>query len=117
MPLLSLLSSAAPPPAQARARLLADLTTRLAQELGKPEEYVMVALAPRAEIRFGGSTAPACYAELKNVGSLDAARVEALSALLCGALAAGLGLPRDRIYIEFTNVDGAFWGWNGGTFA
>ena len=58
----------------------------------------------------------ACYAELKNVGHLSADKVEKLSATLCDAIAKALALPRDRIYIEFTNADGALWGFDGGTF-
>jgi hypothetical protein len=27
-----------------------------------------------------------------------------------------LALPEDRIYIEFTNADGALWGFDGSTF-
>ena len=96
--------------------LLTTLSALLARELGKPEEYVMVAFEPRARMSFGGTSAPACYAELKNVGHLDAARVASLSETLCSALAGGLGVAKDRIYIEFTNADGAYWGWNGETF-
>src|SRR5262249_3725476 len=110
MPLLTLTTSAAPPAADARAKLFARLSGLLARELEKPESYVMVALAPPAEMLFGGNSAPACYAELKNVGTLSPARAAELSALLCRELGAGLGVPADRIYIEFTNVDGAYWG-------
>jgi phenylpyruvate tautomerase len=114
MPLLSLVSSA-PPPAD-RPALLAQLSALLSRELGKPERYVMVSLAPRVEMTFAGSTAPACYVELKNVGTLSPGRIEELSQTLCAEIARGLGVPADRIYIEFTNVDGALWGWNGSTF-
>jgi phenylpyruvate tautomerase len=117
MPLLSILTSAPPPAPPARAELFAQLTSLLATELDKPEAYVMVALAPRADLSFGGDvTAPALYAELKNVGTLSNERVAALSALLCGELGRRFGVPADRIYIEFTNADGALWGWNGETF-
>jgi hypothetical protein len=34
-----------------------------------------------------------------------------------GGLARALEVAPDRIYIEFTNADGALWGWNGTTFA
>jgi phenylpyruvate tautomerase len=116
MPLLSLLTSA-PPPGR-RAELFGRLTTLLARELGKPEEYVMIALAPRAELSFAGdASAPALYAELKNVGTLAPERVAELSRLLCAELGAALGVAQERIYIEFTNADGALWGWNGETFA
>lgn len=117
MPLLSLLTSASPPTPPARAKLFADLTALLARELGKPAEYVMVALAARAELSFAGdAAAPALYAELKNVGTLSPERVAALSRLLTAELAARLEVAPARIYIEFTNADGALWGWNGETF-
>jgi phenylpyruvate tautomerase len=114
MPLLHVFTSA-PLPGD-RAGWLGRLSALLARELDKPEEYVMVIAAPRPEMIFGGSADPACYAELKNVGTLSGAQVEALSAKLCDELAATLGIPAQRIYVEFTNADGALWGWNGTTF-
>jgi phenylpyruvate tautomerase len=105
-----------------RTSLFTDLTRLLARELGKPEAYVMVALGPRADMSFGGdSTRPTCYVELKNIGQLEGAQAAQLSRLLCGELAARLDVAQDRIYIEFTNADGALWGSNirrhGETFA
>jgi hypothetical protein len=67
---------------------------------------------------FGADASrPACYAELKNVGTLSPGRCEQLSAILCRELSGGLDVSADRIYVEFTNADGALWGWNGTTFA
>ncbi len=117
MPLLNLFSSAKQPDEPELAQMLRSFSKLLAAELGKPERYVMVGLAPRMDMSFGGSREPACYAELKNVGTLTDEQVEQLSALLCDAIAKALGLPRDRIYIEFTNADGALWGFDGGTFS
>ncbi len=116
MPLLHLFSSAPPPDEPALAPILKSFSTLLARELGKPERYVMVSLAPRATMMFAGSTDPACYAELKNVGQLPAEKIEHLSQILCGAIAKALAIPGNRIYIEFTNADGALWGFDGGTF-
>lgn len=117
MPLVHLFTSAPPPADDARRALLGELSGLLARELDKPEAYVMVALEPRAEMLFAGSTAPACYAELKNVGTLAQAQIERLSEQLAQTLARGLAVAKDRIYVEFTNADGALWGWNGSTFA
>jgi phenylpyruvate tautomerase len=111
MPVLHVLTSAPLPEDGAWMRALSAL---LARELDKPEEYVMVIAAPRPAMIFGGSPAPACYAELKNVGGFESP--ETLSRKLCDALAAALGVPTDRIYIEFANADGRLWGWNGTTF-
>jgi phenylpyruvate tautomerase len=117
MPLLSLLTSAPPPTSARRADIFAHLTRVLARELEKPEGYVMVALTAGAQLSFGGdASTPACYAELKNVGTLSPDRVAALSQLLCNELESALRVNPARIYIEFTNSDGAMWGWNGEVF-
>jgi phenylpyruvate tautomerase len=116
MPLLNMFSSAKAPEEPALSQLLASFSQLLASELGKPERYVMVGLAGRMAMSFAGSREPACYAELKNVGRLSHEKVEHLSEVLCDAIAKGLALPRNRIYIEFTNADGALWGFDGGTF-
>ena len=116
MPLLNLFSSATKPTELALAQMFKSFSTLLAHELGKPERYVMVGLAPRMDMSFAGSREPACYAELKNVGRLPAEKVEDLSQVLCEAIAKALAVPKDRIYIEFKNADGALWGFDGGTF-
>ena len=116
MPLLNLFSSAKQPDEPALAQVLKSLSALLAHELGKPERYVMVGLAARLEMSFAGSREPACYAEFKNVGQLPDDKIEQLSQVLCAAIAKALALPQDRIYIEFTNADGALWGFDGGTF-
>ena len=116
MPMINIFSSAPPLEQAARTKLLQRLSALLAEKLGKDERYVMAALEPRADMTFGGSLAPSCYAEFKNVGQLVPYEIEHLSDVLCTELARGLGLPRDRVYIEFTNNDGALWGHDGGTF-
>jgi phenylpyruvate tautomerase len=116
MPFLSLFSSAVQPEEPGLSRMLKDFSSLLARELGKPERYVMVGLTPRLQMSFAGSSESACYAELKNVGRLDPEKVEHLSEVLCDAIAKALAVPRNRIYIEFTNADGALWGFDGGTF-
>ncbi len=116
MPLLNLFSSAKQPDEPSLGEMLASFSSLLASELSKPERYVMVSLVPRATMSFAGSREPACYAELKNVGTLSADKVEHLSQVLCTAIGKALALPADRIYIEFTNADGALWGFDGSTF-
>lgn len=117
MPLLLIHSSVVPQSPVVSANLLKTLSSTLAQELNKPERYVMVVLAPTSTISFSNTLDPALYAELKNVGQLSNTQIEHLSHVLCKALSNTFAIPFDRIYIEFTNVNGALWGWNGGTFA
>jgi phenylpyruvate tautomerase PptA (4-oxalocrotonate tautomerase family) len=98
-----------------RNALLARASKLAAQQLGKPERYVMVEIHSGAALLFGGSDAPAAYLELKSIG-LSAAQTRPLSQALSALLQEALGIPPDRVYIEFGNIDGSWWGWNGGTF-
>lgn len=99
------------------SQLLKDLSTELARELAKPEHYVMVSIQPVPQLLFAGTTEPACYAVLKNVGSFTGPQTAKLSALLCKRLSAALAVASNRIYLEFVNVEGHLWGHDGETFA
>jgi phenylpyruvate tautomerase len=116
MPLLQIQTSA-PSSANAPTGLLKSLSAELARELGKPESYVMVTFSSVSELLFGGSSEPACFAALKNVGSFDPKQTERLSALLCQRLSESLGVSPGRIYLEFIEARGHLWGHDGSTFA
>jgi phenylpyruvate tautomerase PptA (4-oxalocrotonate tautomerase family) len=115
MPLLRIATSASAAPAS-RAQLLGELSKLVATRLGKPEQYVMTSLEPDLEMTFGGTTGPACYVELKNVGRFTPELTQRLSAELCERISGALGVARDRIYIEFSDAQGYLWGHDGETF-
>jgi phenylpyruvate tautomerase PptA (4-oxalocrotonate tautomerase family) len=117
MPFINVYTSAEPPAEDAVTELLTTLSRALAKHLGKPESYVMTCLVPRSRMTFGGTFAPACYAEVKNVGSLDETLAEAMSRDLCARLATAFGVSSERVYIEFTEAEGRLWGYAGSTFA
>ncbi|MEO5373561.1 MAG: phenylpyruvate tautomerase MIF-related protein [Alphaproteobacteria bacterium] len=114
MPMLKIQTNVAVAPEAADA-VIAEASRTLAAELGKPERYVMVSLEAQARMMFGGSPAPLAYLELKSIG-LPQARTGALSQALCDLLTRSLGIPGDRVYIEFAGAEGRMWGWNGSTF-
>jgi phenylpyruvate tautomerase PptA (4-oxalocrotonate tautomerase family) len=116
MPLVQVFTSAPAPAADAEKKLLADLSRLLATRFGKPERWVMTCLQPGLAMTFGGAPAPAAFVAVKNIGKMTADDTDALSGELCDRLAAGLGLARDRIYIDFADAVGYQWGWNGETF-
>jgi phenylpyruvate tautomerase len=116
MPLINVYSSAPAPAADAVRQLLTDLSSLLAREIGKPENYVMTNLVPRTEMTFAGTFEPACYAEVKNIGKFKVDQTERISARLCDLLTKSLGVQSSRIYIEFSDATGYLWGFNGGTF-
>ncbi|MDH5778915.1 MAG: phenylpyruvate tautomerase MIF-related protein, partial [Gammaproteobacteria bacterium] len=86
--------------ANASKSLLAEASKLVAAELGKPENYVMVALEADVPMLFAGSNAPLAYLELKSIG-LPESKTTALSAALCGLIENATGISQDRIYIEF----------------
>ena len=94
---------------------VAEASLAVAALLGKPERYVMVSLESEATMAFGGDTSPLAYLEMKSVG-LPQGSTTALSKALCELIKTKLGVPTDRVYIEFADAKGALWGWNGGTF-
>ncbi len=114
MPYLKIQTNTAIDEANA-ASLLAEASKLVSTELGKPENYVMVALEPPQPMLFAGSDAPLAYLELKSIG-LPENKTTALSAALCGLIETRLGIPAARIYIEFADAPRAMWGWDSGTF-
>lgn len=102
-------------PQAEQPQLLARCSAAVAEMLGKPERYVMVSLEQSRAMLFGGETSPCIYLELKSIG-LPAERTAELSASLANLLGTELGVPADRIYIEFADAERHMWGWNGGTF-
>ena len=95
--------------------LLRKASQLVAKELGKPEQYVMVALAPPVPMLFAGTDAPTAYLELKSIG-LPSNKTGILSEGISKLIDQHLSIPSDRIYIEFANAERHMWGWSGGTF-
>ncbi|HHH44215.1 MAG TPA: hypothetical protein ENK49_08760 [Gammaproteobacteria bacterium] len=114
MPLLRIQTSQAVA-ADTGKGLLSKASQAVADMLGKPERYVMVSLEHNPDMLFGGSDEPLAYLELKSIGLPEANTAE-FSRRLADLLGDELGLPADRIYIEFADAPRAMWGWNGGTF-
>ena len=102
-------------PAAETENLLKAASKAVAEALGKPERYVMVAVEGGRPIVFSGQSAPAAFLELKSIG-LPENRTSDLSSALCALMKSALDVPEDRVYIEFANAKGGLWGWNGGTF-
>jgi len=97
------------------AQLIKSASRLVAEGLGKAESYVMVAMDPSQPMVFAGRDDPAVFMELKSIGLSDA-KTPGLSQSLCQLIQNELGVPSDRIYIEFQDAPRKMWGWNGGTF-
>jgi len=95
--------------------LLKKLSAEMAEQLGKPESYIMTALEANLKMTFGGSTEKTAFIEVKSIG-LKQSMTEELSQFICEFIEQELEIEQDRIYIEFADAPGAMWGWDGGTF-
>ncbi|MBV5261156.1 hypothetical protein FLX56_22320 [Synechococcus moorigangaii CMS01] len=115
MPLIKVQTSL-PPFSQGEVEaLLRKLSRQLAEHLGKPESYVMTTFESSIPMTFGGTIDPACYVEIKSVGTMGD-RTQTMSAAFCEEIHQSLGVAKNRIYIEFNDAKGSMWGWNGSTF-
>ena len=98
-----------------KEELLKKLSAQMAEQLGKPESYIMTALEAELKMTFGGSTEKTAFIEVKSIG-LKQSMTEELSQFICEFMEQELEIEQDRIYIEFADAPGAMWGWDGGTF-
>lgn len=93
---------------------LKDISALVAKELGKPERYVMVSVENK-KMLFGGSGEACAFVELKSIG-LPYSETAGLSRAICDFIKERLKISPDRVYINFVDVRGNMWGWNGSTF-
>jgi phenylpyruvate tautomerase len=98
-----------------KPEIIEKLSKITAEATGKPEQYVMATLS-ESTICFAGKTGPAAFIDIRSIGSIN----RKVNNNLCGELKTyleqSLGISGDRVYINFTDVPGANWGWNGSTF-
>ena len=99
---------------QSRA-LLAAASKSVANLLGKPEGYVMVAIQPNTSMLFAGNDQPLAYLQLKSLGLPESSTTE-FSHVLCNLINSELDIATDRIYIEFIAPERHMWGWKNKTF-
>lgn len=111
MPLINVRLSI-PKPDNADA-LLEELSATLADQTGKPEAYVMTLLESDVPMTFAGSHEPCAFIEIRSIGAL---KPSAMSSAFCSLVNTKTGIPTNRIYVAFDDVNASHWGWNGSTF-
>jgi phenylpyruvate tautomerase len=114
MPLLRLETTSALPSDKAKG-LLPALSKLVAETIGKPEQYVMVTAATAA-ILMAGKPGEAAFVDLRSIGGLGPEVNRQLSQRICRLLNETLGVPPNRVYLNFLEVEAANWGWNSQTF-
>ena len=95
--------------------LLTAASAQVVAALGKPEQYMMVSVEAPVQMLFAGSEEACAFLELRAIG-LPKSKAGRLTQLLGELVETHLGIRKDRVYINFTDVPPSQWGWNGQTF-
>lgn len=95
--------------------LLGKISKIIAEGIGKSEKYVMATVESSAMI-MSASPGNAAFADVRSIGGLSQEINKNLSQQICMLIHQILGIPQDRIYINFFDIERASWGWNGTTF-
>ena len=114
MPLIRLTTSVAPP-AETVQTVLASLSKIAAETIGKPEQYVMAA-AGTGPMLMSGQAGPAALVEVRSIGGLNPKVNQQITRKVCALLEQSLGVPPERVFLNFTEVPPSDWGWRGKTF-
>jgi phenylpyruvate tautomerase len=95
--------------------LMKKASSLIAGLLGKPESYVMMSIKPGTPLIFAGTNEPAAFVRLKSIG-LPRDRCTLFSEKICSFIEQELGVPQNRIFIDFKDLHRDLFGWNGKTF-
>ncbi|MCB1232949.1 MAG: tautomerase family protein [Verrucomicrobiae bacterium] len=87
----------------------------VAERLEKPESVVMTAIQQPQVMSLGGNDAPCAMIEL-SILAIDDSRIHDLYGALHAMAVQHLGLPGDRIFINFHDIPRGRWGCNGQVF-
>ncbi len=90
-----------------------EISKKIAELTGKPENYVMTMIQNDSQMTFAGSDEPCCFINIKSIGSLNPS---SMSKSLCELIATKTNIKTNRIYIEFNDVKASNWGFNSSTF-
>lgn len=82
---------------------------------GKSENWLMVGFEDSYDLYFqGNQNGPTAFVEVKIYGGGTRDAFEKLTAEICKIYEAELGIPANRIYVKYEEVEN--WGWNGSNF-
>ena len=93
-------------------KLLDEISTLISSLTKKSKRFVMAKFEDNANLYFNDES-PCCYFEIKSIGSLNPSE---MANPICSFIHEKMGIPIDKIYINFYDVPPEMWGWNGRTF-
>jgi len=95
---------------------LKTLSSQIATQLSKPEDYVMTRIAYSPAMSFAGKTEACAFCTLVSLG-LDDEKIPGLSRTLTEIVTQVLSVTAERIYIQFESPQRKHFAHNGKPFA
>ncbi|XP_072164160.1 macrophage migration inhibitory factor-like [Diadema setosum] len=96
---------------------LSDMSDMFQKAIGKPMEYIEVHVVPNQMMMFAKSDAPCAVVNLVSIGQLGVEENKVISKTVSATLKDKLGIPADRMYIVFRDLEPQNCGYNNSTFA
>lgn len=81
---------------------------------GKTEKWLMLSFNGEVDMAFAGIDGDAAMISVDILGHADDSVYSALTDKICETVSRVLSLPKDRIYIKYSEFER--WGWNGINF-
>ena len=93
-------------------KLLEEISILISSLTNKSRRFVMAKIDDNCQMFFDDE-APSCFLEIKSIGSLNPSE---MAKPISDFVYEKMGIPIDRIYISFEDVQASLWAWNGKTF-
>jgi phenylpyruvate tautomerase PptA (4-oxalocrotonate tautomerase family) len=116
MPLITIRSSVKIDDA-AVGTMLSACSLELAELLSQPEAYVMTLFDRPTGMTMAGTDGPCCLVEVRSVVPFTSDQTRAVAQAVCAMLTEHLGVPPNRVFLNFTDFARTMWGFNGSTLA
>ena len=99
-----------------KSAFLSECSSTVAKVLGKPEQYVMISYKISDGMMYGGSEEPSAFLHLASIGKIGPEYNPVFSEAICKTMTKHLGIPSNRVYIQFYDSSAANFGFDGKTF-
>ena len=99
-----------------RADFMKEMSKHIAETLSKPETYVCVCVHDDVSMTCGGKEEPCALGTLKSIGGINLENNKKVMEKLCEILERDFMIPKNRVYVEFVDMERENCGYDGATF-
>ena len=99
-----------------KSDFMKQMSKHIAETLNKPETYVCVTVHDDVTMVWGGEEQPCALGTLKSIGGINLENNKKLMQHLCETLERDFMIPKNRVYVEFVDMERVNCGFDGATF-